>query len=249
MVRIKYWGKEGECGASLINSRWLLSAGHCVSERESDNLYDYRQVYAILGDYDITAPNEGTEVQRNISKIIRHPKYKWVFDDNVPEYDIALLSMKKDIDFIKYPHIRPACLPSDTLEDYAGWDATLTGWGYKLHSLRPEKLQYLTGPVQRNQECYKEIKWSSPAFPDSFLCVSDTGGRPCFLDSGAPLVTKPVGDDGMTPGQNYQQIGVMSFGKGTPCNSTGYGVFSRVTTVLAWIRDSLGTGHTDCPRE
>ena len=249
MARIHFRDRQGGCGGSLINSRWILSAGHCVKEVKKGVLHRH---YAILGDHDVTDPNEGTEVERDISEIIRHPKYKLIKEEDVKEYDIALFKMKNDINFMKHPHIRPVCLPRDILEDYAGWDATLTGWGLKFEKgwkMHAEQLQYLTGPVQSNQECSQEIKWSLPAFSDSFLCVADVGGSPCIYDSGGPLVTKPFRDDGVTPGQNYQQIGVLSFGDGTPCNSSGYGVYARITTVLGWIKESVGIDHTNCPRE
>ena len=105
MVRIHYRDREGDgCGASLINSRWILTADHCVTEKKGTYVYPPENVYAILGDHDITDPAEGTEVQRDISEIIRHPRYKWIKGERVPEYDIALLKMNKNIDFIKGSH-------------------------------------------------------------------------------------------------------------------------------------------------
>ena len=60
-------------------------------------------------------------------------------------------------------------------------------------------------------------------------------------DFGGPLVTK-------ADGKTFEQIGVASF---TPylCNHACYGGYARVTTVLGWIKDSMGSSHTTCPRE
>ena len=84
---------------------------------------------------------------------------------------------------------------------------------------------------------------------DSKLCMNHRrGGDSCAGDSGGPLVTKSYGDDGVTPGQNYQQIGLTSYGM--ECgNNSNYGVYARVTTVLKWIKESIGTDHNSCPRQ
>ena len=66
------------------------------------------------------------------------------------------------------------------------------------------------------------------------------GGEPCRGDSGGPLVTRS--------GNSYEQIGVMSF-YDPPCSGEGYGVYTRVTTVLDWIKETVGTEHTNCPRK
>ena len=78
--------------------------------------------------------------------------------------------------------------------------------------------------------------------PDNMLCVTYSQGKVCFGDSGSPLVVNTVEN-------NYEQIGVVSWTwAGRLCNSSDYGGFARVTQVLDWIKHSVGTGHTDCPR-
>merc|ERR1719369_2157258 len=82
---------------------------------------------------------------------------------------------------------------------------------------------------------------------DNKLCIKYLGGVTCPGDSGGPLVTKPGDADGMSPGENYEQIGVMSYGnKLIPCNNSSYTVYARVTKVLEWIKENVKTGHT-CP--
>ena len=71
------------------------------------------------------ARNEDTMVVMNISEIIIHPKKKNTF-----VYDIALLKMEKEIDFMKHDYIRPVCLPENSLEEYVGRDTIITGWGF-----------------------------------------------------------------------------------------------------------------------
>ena len=69
--------------------------------------------------------NEDTMVVMNISEIIIHPEKK-----NTLVFDIALLKMEKEIDFMKHDYIRPVCLPENSLEEYVGHDTIITGWGF-----------------------------------------------------------------------------------------------------------------------
>ena len=87
---------------------------------------------------------------------------------------------------------------------------------------------------------------------DNKICITDyDGGMVCKGDSGGPLVTKPEDHDGVSPGQNYEQIGVFSYlSQFVPCNNPGsFAVYARVTKVLDWINNSVGKGHADCHRE
>ena len=61
----------------------------------------------------------------NVSSIEIHERY------NSQNYDkdFSMLKLSTEVDFVKYPNIRPICLPSSTNNTYAGLTATVTGWG------------------------------------------------------------------------------------------------------------------------
>ena len=254
MVRIPAGGNVTICGGSLINSRWVLTSSSCAEAIKPFG--DHALV--ILGDHEVSDTSEDHEGQMKISDIIEHPKTKKIQGrENIRQFNIALLKLKNDIDFTKYPHIRPVCLPKDTKEDYVGQKATVTGWGnYEQPPdqieegvwYSPSKLQYITGVVKSNLECSKmkmgckgNPKCDVSGIPDDMLCVTHHRGKLCAGDFGGPLVTK-------SKGKTYEQIGVAAF---TPklCNRASYGGYTRVTAVLGWIKDSMGTSHTTCPRE
>ena len=66
----------------------------------------------------------------------------------------------------------------------------------------------------------------------------------CF--KGGPLVSSGSGD-GETAGENYELIGVVSWGAG--CAEEQYpGVYSRVTEQLTWISSTTSAGWSTCPR-
>ena len=67
-----------------------------------------------------------------------------------------------------------------------------------------------------------------------------------FAVAGGPLVTSGTGD-GVTAGQNYELIGVVSWGYG--CTSaTDPGGYTRVSKQLNWISTKTGSTWNTCQR-
>ena len=98
--------------------------------------------------------------------------------------------------------------------------------------------------------CIGTKDWCGP--PDTLhtmICIAYPLSGVLHGDSGSPLVTKPAGDDGITPGQNYEQIGVTSW-TNTESDTVSFAGYTRVTEMLGWIKDTIGSlDHSDCPRK
>ena len=86
-------------------------------------------------------------------------------------------------------------------------------------------------------------------YTESMLCINYPRGNVCGGDSGGPLVTKPAGSNGVSVGENYEQIGVTSFILDVNCTAPSLTVYGRVTSILDWIKQTMGKGHTDCHRK
>jgi len=186
-----------------------LTAAHCVNKKEN-------ALKAYLG-LILKSTKEQSDV-RNIIEIEIHPKYRY------PYFDIALVKMNQPVN-----NIRPIYLPTDSSQDYVGFQATATGWGLTIDGKYPDKLQKITNmEVLTNARCQHSTEYSDT---NAMVCanVPRKVGGTCSGDSGGPLIVKD--------GRNYVLIGVTSHGVGSCYNKDHISVFARVTSVLEWIDD------------
>jgi len=227
------------CGASLISNKWILTAAHCTAGEKAS------KIQALLGEHNYDDDSETNMVRANIQSIVDHSDY----DSQTTDYDFSLLKMKDAIDFSAYPHIRPVCLPVDASNDYSGFVATVTGWGTTASGGSvSNKLREVDVNVISNSQCKNDYSYSSSWITARMLCANVNGGGKdaCQGDSGGPLVSSGDGD-GVTAGQNYELIGVVSWGSG--CADADYpGVYARVTKELDWITSKTSSGWSTCPR-
>uniref|UniRef100_A0A8C1X746 Neurotrypsin n=1 Tax=Cyprinus carpio TaxID=7962 RepID=A0A8C1X746_CYPCA len=222
-LRSQSKGNQPLCGATLINSCWLLTAAHCFKRFGSD-----ASRYVVkLGDYH-TKEQDDFERVLSPERIEVHRKYRtesW-------EHDVALIRLKgsegKCVSF--NPHTNAACLPAPGSK----WgkrpaSCVITGWG--MTGNHPSTLLQAWVPLLPSWQCKK--RYGERFTSHDMLCAGSMTSDlrkhadSCQGDSGGPLVCQ--GEAG-----RWVLTGVISWGHG--CGDPSYpGVYSRVSRYLPWI--------------
>lgn len=112
-----------------------------------------------------------------VRRVHAHPKYDsyWV------DFDFALL----EIECINFSDkVRPACLPKDDEEKFAGFNGTISGWGTydQIRGSQPNLLQETVVPIISNREC--RTRWPPSWITDQMICIATPGTGSCSGDSG-----------------------------------------------------------------
>ncbi|KAL9692306.1 hypothetical protein quinque_015970 [Culex quinquefasciatus] len=229
--------KSTYCGATLINSRYVVTAAHCIKLV----LTNWTLTAVRLGEHNITNGEEqdcdeyntcaDVPVEVGIEKVILHEEYD---AHKKREYnDIALIRLNRDVGFSTY--INPICLP---LEDsvrqmnHTGMKVTAAGWGYTESNYSSEVKLKVSLDVMNHNRCVKVYKSADIRLQDTQLCAGGKKGEDtCGGDSGGPLMREIEG--------NYHLIGVVSFGAAN-CGTKGVpGVYTNVAMFVDWIQSKL----------
>lgn len=161
------------CGGSIISSRHIITAGHCVQGQTA------ARVSIRVGSNQV-----GQGKSYKAAKIQAHPKFR--ADANGIDYDMAIVTLAQDLTFSD--SVKAIGIVAATPN--AGDDALLSGWGETGpdHNY-PRTLQSVHYPIISKAEC-KRLNGNNWPTTDRFICALQSGGGKgsCYGDSGGPLV-------------------------------------------------------------
>ncbi|XP_033214293.1 trypsin-1-like [Belonocnema kinseyi] len=204
------------CGGTVINSKFVLTASHCVVDR-----FDKNAIVVRILEHDRNTTSESDIQNFKVSEILRHGSYSTVNYDN----DIALLKIEGEFNF--KDGMRPVCLP-EKAKTFSGMTGIVTGWGAVQQSgPLSTVLQEVMVPIMSNEEC-RMTRYPARRITDNMLCAGYREGAKdsCQGDSGGPL---HVANETV-----HSIVGVVSWGEG--CAQPNFpGVYTRVNRFLTWI--------------
>lgn len=226
------------CGGALINQRYVITAGHCVEEKNPVVTSVRLGEWNIEQDIDCLEPGNCADEPKDIpvEEIIKH---KFYIKGNPNFYhDIALLRLTEPVEFSYF--IKPICLPSiSDLKDktnYTGTIFTTAGWGQTEEGRGSNILNKLLIKGVRRGKCNRAYRTDNLNITERQICAGTEEGKDtCQGDSGGPLMAiyrigKKV--------PFYYLAGVISFGKG--CGVKGYpGIYTSVGSYMPWIKSKL----------
>ncbi|XP_013172611.1 PREDICTED: uncharacterized protein LOC106121472 [Papilio xuthus] len=217
------------CGGTLIDGLHIMTAAHCVKS------YKGFELRVRLGEWDVNHDVEFYPyIERDVVSVHVHPTYYAGTLDN----DLAILKLEHPVDWTKYPHISPACLP-DKYTEYAGQRCWTTGWGkdaFGDYGKYQNILKEVDVPILAHGQCQQQLKQTRLGYNyelnPGFICAGGEEGKDaCKGDGGGPLVCERSG--------TWQLVGVVSWGIG--CGQPGVpGVYVKVAHYLDWISQVTG---------
>lgn len=202
------------CSGTLIDARWVLTAGHCIADSAE-----------IFG--------SGTSVRglRDLGSAsgLRHPDY--IVSNGVPRFDFGLYEFDSPIDVTGIA--LPEMIGYDDAWSWASGNPVVTlGWGLtRAEGSLTNTLQRGDLVVQSASTCVDlDLSLGASFDPSTALCADDSSVSACNGDSGGPLLaTNSAG--------RYEILGVTSYG---PEDCNGHSVFGWTPAGLAWLRSSTG---------
>jgi len=234
------------CGGTILCPNFIMTAGHCFNLKDHGIEYPPpADLFTIgAGEHDLSSKGATASVHKS-KAFHRHPDFKNFGTHQ--DKDFAIMELSEPI--VMRKEAKALFLPSPTDTNFgADTKFLVSGWGTMKAGLdngqTSQLLNSVTLPWISEDDCNKAYKDPKDYYgqkiqfsvADDNICAGVLGkGKidACSGDSGGPLAWID------TKAEEVKLIGVVSWGFGC-AKSDSPGVFGRVTSVLDWIKETIG---------
>ena len=206
------------CGGTLITRSHVLTAAHCLAGLKPC------EIRVRLGNqlFESLRATELRPGDQEVAWTGLHSEYNGTTMRN----DIALIRLKRALRDEDKPVT--VCLPTSSVENYVGREATIVGHG--INGVRGSK-QLLEADlvVYDNSRCSSTSRGKG-LFESQICAGTDDGSHDsCEGDSGGPLMVREEQE-------GFVQVGIVSYGT-RPCSNRDIpGLYTRTSSYWRWIK-------------
>lgn len=219
------------CAGSVIAARWVLTAAHCVSDLQGNQVTP-GSIQVLTGSSNLNEPvNQPIQVVR----VLSHSGYTSVELGN----DIALLELEIDAQVQPVP-LGAAPVVQDEQAFIAGWGGLNIPSEGRAQAF-PTELQGAFVNITPGQSCATRFPIYADYVNDTMICAGvEEGGRDsCQGDSGGPLYRTDPADNSV-----LSVVGITSWG--ISCGlAESPGVYTNVASYIDWVENALIVAGAD----
>merc|ERR1712168_58461 len=223
MASLQWFGGH-QCGAALIDERWVVTAAHCVKGAMFAHT-------VALGKHD-NSRKFGEPRDYGALRSVKHPRFRKYSH----RFDIALVEIEK-VNYTRFQQIIKMNEEVHAFNETS--ECVIMGWGATggNNLQMSDVLQESPVTILSQEECARHYG-SMPDITDDMICLYNGRTSGCVGDSGGPLVCRHNRESSWT------LVGTTSFG-GQHCPVDKPSVYQRIATSIDWIHETMKTTLDD----